>query len=1276
MSRHFSANTFAITVVLVVCVMAVTAPAQGQTVHVSDDTNTNITTPNQINGTATTLFVRNIGAGGVRHTFLRFDVSTLPSGVPVNKAMLRLFVSAVNDPGPVDVYQVLGAWNEETLSNLVAPQLGAVIGTVNFAASDQNHFVLANITSVVQGWLDGSITNFGIALVPVAADPVRVTLDSKETTLTSHGPELEVALVPAADITGVTAGIGLSGGGASGDVTLSLNTAFSDARYAAAAHGHDVSQITNAASLGANTFTGTQTIDSGNLDLDPSTATTGNITKNGARFLHNFGSDNTFLGLSAGNVSMTGSSNTASGVAALQANSAGSSNTASGVTSLQSNTIGVFNTADGARALNLNTIGDRNTASGEGALFANTTGSNSVALGSRAGFNATTGSNNIYLGTNVVGVAGESNTMYLGLQGTQTKTVIAGVRGTTVTGGEAVLIDAAGRLGSGAVAPGANTVGSAQVIDDSLTANDLAPNSVTGSELATASVTGDKVAFNYAGSTSAGGAATDVACVGCVAASEVSFSFATLGANTFTATQTIDTGNLDLDASTATTGNLTKNGTRFLHNFGTNNTFLGVSAGNFTMAGFGGNTAVGFQALSSNTTGGPNTAVGFSALAANTNGTGNTAVGFSALTSNTVGEENTAVGLRALDSTTVGIMNTAVGSQALRFNTTGNHNTALGRGALSNNLGSFNTAFGSSANAANTAGQRNTAVGQSALFSNTTGSDNVAVGLNAGINATIGGNNIYLGANVQGVAGESDTMYLGGTQTTTVIAGVRGTTVTGGEPVVIDAAGRLGSGVVAPGANTVGSAQVIDDSLTASDLAPNSVTGSELGAASVTADKVAFNYAGSTSAGGAATDVACVGCVAASEVSFSFATLGANTFTATQTIDTGNLDLDDSTATAGNITKNGQPFLRNPGTNNTFLGLNAGNFSLTTFHNTAIGTQALTNNTTGQSNTATGSLALTSNTSGSGNTATGLFALRNNTVGSANTAVGYLALGNNIGGVNNTAIGIGALQLNTSGLSNTAGGTSSLINNTTGDENTASGAHALTDNTTGINNTAIGSSALVDNSIGSDNVAIGRGAGLFATTGSNNIYLGANVLGVAGEANIMYLGKQGTQTKTIVAGIRGTTTVNPDAIPVMIDSAGQLGTVSSSRRFKEDIRDMADTSRRLFQLRPVTFRYKQAYGDGSKPVQYGLIAEEVAEAFPELAVRDANGDVETVHYETLNALLLNELQKQQKDVRRQEDELRQQRQHLQRQRERIEALEQRLNELLGPREAQAVTRRR
>ena len=98
---------------------------------------------------------------------------------------------------------------------------------------------------------------------------------------------------------------------------------------------------------------------------------------------------------------------------------------------------------------------------------------------------------------------------------------------------------------------------------------------------------------------------------------------------------------------------------------------------------------------------------------------------------------------------------------------------------------------------------------------------------------------------------------------------------------------------------------------------------------------------------------------------------------------------------------------------------------------------------------------------------------------------------------------------------------------------------------------------------------------------------------------------------------------------------------------------MADASRRLLQLRPVTFRYTQAYRNGTKPVQFGLIAEEVAEVFPELVVRNGNGEPETVHYELLNVLLLNELQNQQ-DLQQMER---------QQQQQRIEALELRLNEL-------------
>jgi len=174
---------------------------------------------------------------------------------------------------------------------------------------------------------------------------------------------------------------------------------------------------------------------------------------------------------------------------------------------------------------------------------------------------------------------------------------------------------------------------------------------------------------------------------------------------------------------------------------------------------------------------------------------------------------------------------------------------------------------------------------------------------------------------------------------------------------------------------------------------------------------------------------------------------------------------------------------------------------------------------------------------------------------------------------------------------------------------------------------------------------------------SNNVYLGSNAIGVMGESNTTRLGLSGSHLRTFAAGIRGTTTAVADAIPVMIDSNGQLGTISSSARFKEDIRDMGTASRRILNLRPVTFRYTRAYAYGVKPIQFGLVGEEVAEVFRDLVARGADGEIETVHYETLSVLLLNEVQRQHEAAGRQEQELSQQR-------ERIEALEKRLDDAL------------
>jgi len=310
----------------------------------------------------------------------------------------------------------------------------------------------------------------------------------------------------------------------------------------------------------------------------------------------------------------------------------------------------------------------------------------------------------------------------------------------------------------------------------------------------------------------------------------------------------------------------------------------------------------------------------------------------------------------------------------------------------------------------------------------------------------------------------------------------------------------------------------------------------------------------------------------------------------------GNIVLVPSTASAGNILKGTAPFIHNFGVDNTFIGENAGNFTMT----------------------------------GGSNTASGAGALQSNTIGLRNTASGAGALGSNTTGHFNTASGTGALGSNTTGGRNTASGQSALGSNTTGGDNTASGAFALERNTTGDSNTASGQSALVSNTTGSNNIAIGYLAGISLSTTDNNIDIGNE--GVAGDANTIRIGTDLTQTATFIAGIRGVTTANANAVAVVVDSAGQLGTVSSSRRVKDNIADMGGASHALMKLRPVTFHYKRDTNPEGRTLQYGLVAEEVAKVAPGLVARSADGRIETVYYQFLAPMLLNEYQRQQRTI--------------------------------------------
>jgi len=306
-------------------------------------------------------------------------------------------------------------------------------------------------------------------------------------------------------------------------------------------------------------------------------------------------------------------------------------------------------------------------------------------------------------------------------------------------------------------------------------------------------------------------------------------------------------------------------------------------------------------------------------------------------------------------------------------------------------------------------------------------------------------------------------------------------------------------------------------------------------------------------------------------------------------------------------------------------------FNLTTgFDNTAIGSGALSSNTTGSNNTANGLDALFSNTMGMDNTAIGEEALAVNTTGSANTATGFGALFGNTTGVNNTATGATALQNNATGSSNTADGQSALSSNTIGHDNTATGFDALFSNTTGSNNTAEGFEALINNRTGSNNIGLGNSAGQHITTGSNNIDIG-NV-GVAGESNHIRIGTENTQTATFIAGIFRATASG--GVAVFVNSSGQLGTLTSSVRFKDEIRPIGKASEAILALKPVAFRYKKDV-DPDRPLQFGLVAEDVEKVNPDLVARDEQGKPYTVRYDAVNAMLLNEFLKEHKTVQEQ-----------------------------------------
>jgi trimeric autotransporter adhesin len=686
-----------------------------------------------------------------------------------------------------------------------------------------------------------------------------------------------------------------------------------------------------------------------------------------------------------------------------------------------------------------------------------------------------------------------------------------------------------------------------------------------------------------------------------------------LGANTFTATQTISNGNLMLPSTAgSSSGVVWIGGEPFLHaSGGATNTFLGSMAGDsFTTTGAG-NVGVGYEALRMTTSGSANTAVGSQAMQDNTTGFNNTAVGANALAGNLTGTWNTAVGTAALQLNSANA-NTALGALTLTKNTSGMNNVAAGHGALLNNtIGGDNAAVGSQALLNNTEGTWNTAVGAGAAQLNSTGQSNTAMGHQALYSNQVGAGNSAFGALALGANSASSNSAFG-------YQALQSNTT--GQHVTAVGAGALRANTTGSNNTAVGEMSLYTNVVGTS----NSAFGS---------GALQTNSSDANSA-------------------FGFGALQ-NTSSGNSNTAVGSRALNANTTGYMNTAVGAQALAANTtGIANAAFGSGALK-SNTADANTAVGYNALTSSTSGVGNTAMGNAALYAATTASHNTAVGFVALSEVTTASNNTALGSYALTQDDTGYSNTAIGYTSLSRNSSASSNTAVGAYSMSENDIGDGNTAVGYSALKNGVNGDGNAAFGTNALSDITAGAYNTAAGYLAGNYVTTGDHNTFLGYNARAASTLGTIRYSGAIGAhaivaQDNAIVLGGTGSYAVNvgintqtPDerlqvAGDIKIGTsgtngclknysgAGMIGTCSSDMRLKTNIQPFGRVLDRVARLQPVHFTWRAnefptyRFGDG---LNVGLIAQEVEQEFPELVQTDERG-FKTVNYTELPYLTL------------------------------------------------------
>ncbi len=1171
------------------------------------------------------------------------------------------------------------------------------------------------VTSVSAG--DSSITIGGTASAPT------VTVSSAGITAANIAAGAVVRGINGqTDALTLAGANGLSVSGANGTITVSTN----------ATAGNTASTLVSRDAFG-NFSAGSVTL-SGILALpNTSAGSVGALTMGGSPFLHNFGINNAFLGNAAGNLTLTGQNNSALGWSALSADTSGGTNTAVGSSALSSNTTGGNNAAFGYQA------GVTQTAAN-----ANVTGSNDTFIGANSGpagstevdNSAAIGANALVNCSNCIVLGDSTQPMMVGI-GTnspgQTLDVVGNVQATTF-------------MGSGTNLTGISVLSAA--------------NTFTGQNVFTAAPTGSGASQGplYVDPASAGAGQT---LIGAAVGGTPKMMVDTNGTLTLAGTLSLP------NTTSSTVGVISLGGTPFMHNYGTQNTFVGAGAGNLSMTGSS-NAAFGTAALQSNTTGSSLTAFGVGALQADTVNF-NSAFGYHALQSNTIGQSNAAFGANALQANTTSFANSAFGGGALQFstggsntavgafslftNTTGTQNTAVGSNALYNNTtanfssafgvnalldnttGCCNNAFGTGALQGNTTGTLNEAFGGSALVANTTGSYNNAFGdrtLQSNTtgyqNSGFGWNALYANTSASfNSAFGSTALYSNTTGALNSAFGYQALySATTANGISAFGAGALfadttGSGNDAFGANTLGQNTTGggNSAFGQGALAANT-TGSANDAFGIYA--LWFNTTGSNNAAFGASALLS-NTTGGSNSAFGINALYNNTtggsdsavgYSALNANNTGSLNsafgvdaLQNNSQNWGNsafgvnaLQFNNDPNVFSNASDNSAFGVSALGANTTGSSNSAFGYDALYTSTTssnnsafgfaamflipagnnnsafgnnamsgnpagtqgGDDNSAFGAYALGYQNSGTDNSAFGFEALQGNSstgvTGSYNSAFGASALQDNTTGANNSAFGYNALQNNDNGSSggNDAFGFQALKANTSGFSNDAFGGDALYQNTTGVQNDAFGGCALCALTSGSNNIAIGANAGDVLSSGSYNIYIGNS--GESSESDVIRLGT--SQTATYIAGIYNET--SSSGVEVFVDSSQKLGTSTSSRRYKHAITDMGAESELLMKLRPVSFYYKPEL-DKDQTRQYGLVAEEVAKIAPQLVLFDKDGLPQTVRYHFVNAMLLNEVQKQRRALDAQQSTIANQQDAITRQLAEIRDLATRLAQL-------------